>query len=92
MRLVEGDISLSSGVLRCHPEQPLYSSEFGCIKLFFTTALVLFNQSDYLNHSNKDSGWLIVACFMRIKSMLTTSLFTLEIKFVSKIESNTWGI
>ena len=29
-------------------------------------ALVLFNQSDYFNHSNKDSDWPIVACFMRV--------------------------
>ena len=46
----------------------------------FLTALVLFNQSDYLNHSNKDSDWLIVACFLRTWSMLTTLLFTLETK------------
>ena len=31
--------------------------------LTFLTALVFFNQSDYLNHSDKDSDWLIVACF-----------------------------
>ena len=30
--------------------------------LKFLTALVLFNQSDYLNHPTKDSDWLIVAC------------------------------
>ena len=58
----------------------------------FLTALVLFNQSDYLNHSNKDSNRLIVACFMRVWSMLTTLLFALEIIFVSKIESNAWEI
>ena len=34
--------------------------------LTFLTALVLFNQSDYLNHSYKDSDKLIVACFMRV--------------------------
>ena len=33
--------------------------------LTFLTALVLYSQSDYLNHSNRDSDWLIVACFMR---------------------------
>ena len=32
--------------------------------LKFLTALVLFNQSDHLNHSNKDSSWLIVTCFI----------------------------
>ena len=34
--------------------------------LTFLTALVLYSQSDYLNHSNRDSDWLIVACFMRV--------------------------
>ena len=34
--------------------------------LSFLKALVLFNQSDYLNHSNKDSDKLIVACLMRV--------------------------
>ena len=56
--------------------------------LTLLTAFVLYSQSDYLNHSNRDSDWLIVACFMRVKSMLTTLLFALEIKFVLKIESN----
>ena len=56
--------------------------------LTFFTALVLYSQSDYLNHSNRDSDWLIVACFMRVKRMLTTLLFALEIKFVLKIESD----
>ena len=60
--------------------------------LTFLTALVLYSQSDYLNHCNRDSNWLIVACFMRVWSMLTTLLFALEIKFVLKIESNSWGI
>ena len=60
--------------------------------LTFLTALVLYTQSDYLNHSKKDSDWLIVACFMRIPSMLTTLLFALEIKFALKIERNAWGI
>ena len=30
------------------------------------TALVLFNQWDYLNHSNKDSDRLIAACLIRV--------------------------
>ena len=34
--------------------------------LTFLTALVLYSQSDYLNHSNGDSDWLIVAFFMRV--------------------------
>ena len=34
--------------------------------LTLLTTLVLYSQSDYLNHSNKDSDWLIVACFMRV--------------------------
>ena len=58
--------------------------------LTFLTALVLYSQSDYLNHSNRDSDWLIVACLMRVESMLTTQLFALEIKFVLKIEGNAW--
>ena len=60
--------------------------------LTFLTALVFYIQSDYLNHSKKDSNWLNVACFMKIQSMLTTLLFALEIKFVLKIERNAWGI
>ena len=60
--------------------------------LTFLTALVLYSQSDYLNHSNRDSDWLIVACFMRVWSMLTTLLFALEITFVLKVVSNSWGI
>ena len=32
----------------------------------FLIALVLYSQSDYLNHSNRDSDWLIVACYMRV--------------------------
>ena len=31
--------------------------------LTLLTALVLYSQSDYLNDSNRDSDWLIVACF-----------------------------
>ena len=50
--------------------------------LTFLTALVLYSQSDYLNHSNRDFNWLIVACFIRVKSILTSLLFALKIKFV----------
>ena len=58
--------------------------------LTFLTAVVLFNQLDYLNHFIKDSDWLIVVWFTRVKSTLTmvygtTLLFTLKIKFVLKI-------
>ena len=56
--------------------------------LTLLTALVLYSQLDYLNHSNRDSDWLVVACFMRVWSMLSTLLFALEMKFVLKIESN----
>ena len=38
--------------------------------LTLSTTLVLFNQSDYLSHSSKDSDWLNVAYFMRVSSML----------------------
>ena len=58
----------------------------------FLTALVLFNQLNYLNHANIDSDWLIVACFMRVWSMLMSLLFALKIKFALKIERNAWGI
>ena len=40
--------------------------------LTFLTALVSFNQSDYLKHFNKDSDCLSVACFMRVWNMLTS--------------------
>ena len=40
--------------------------------LTFWTALVQYSQSDYLNYYNNDYDWLIVACFMRVESMLTT--------------------
>ena len=33
--------------------------------LKFFTALVLFNQSDYMNFSKEDSDRLIVGCFIR---------------------------
>ena len=46
--------------------------------LLFLTALVLFHQSDYLNHYNNDSDRFIVACSMRVQSKLTTLLFALE--------------
>ena len=36
----------------------------------FLTALVLFNQWDYFNHSSNDSDWPIVACFIRVWSVL----------------------
>ena len=54
----------------------------------FLMAFVLYSQSDYLNYYDNDSDWLIVACFMRVYSMLTNLLFALELKFIWKIESN----
>ena len=74
-------------ILVCKPSQKV---NFDGLTLL--TAYVLYSQSDYLNHSNRDSDWLIVACFMIVYSMLTTLLFALEIKFVVKIESNAWVI
>ena len=52
--------------------------------LTFLTALVSFNQSDYLKHFNKDSDCLSVACFIRVWNMLTTLLFALGINFFLK--------
>ena len=52
----------------------------------------LFQPSDYLNHYNKYSYQLIVACIMRARSMPTTLFFALPIHFVLKIESNVSGI
>ena len=47
--------------------------------LTFLTAVVLCSQSDYLNHSNRDSDWLIVVCFMSIEHADDTSVhFCLE--------------
>ena len=69
------NISLSDSVLetkRLHAEVLNYSSFFFLLQnvnfdgLTFLTALVLYSQSDYLNHSNRDSDWLVVACFMRV--------------------------
>ena len=69
------NISLSDSVLetkRLHAEVLNYSSFFFLLQnvnfdgLTFLTALVLYSQSDYLNHSKRDSDWLIVACFMRV--------------------------
>ena len=64
-------------ILVCKLSQNVNSDGLTLLK-----ALVLYSQSDYLNHSNRDSDWLIVACFMRVESMLTTLLFALKIKFV----------
>ena len=60
--------------------------------LTFLTALVQYSQSDYLNYYNKHYDWPIVACFMRVESMLTTLWFALDLKFILKIESNAQGI
>ena len=60
--------------------------------LTFLTALVQYSQSDYLNYYNNNYDWPIVACFMRVESMLTTLWFALDLKFILKIESNAQGI
>ena len=31
------------------------------------TVFMLFNQSNHLNHSNKDCDWLVLACLMRVQ-------------------------
>ena len=48
--------------------------------LTFLTALVLYSQSDYLNHSNRDSDDTVVRIGIN------------KTKFVLKIESNAWRI
>ena len=61
--------------------------------LTLLTALVLYSQLDYLNYSNRDCDWLIVACFMRVYiERADDTVFALEIKYVLKIESNALGI
>ena len=42
------------------------------------TAFVLFNQSNHLNHSNKDCDWLILACFMRVQMYADATSVRLE--------------
>ena len=49
-------------------------------------------RSSLRNYIGRSSSERLRACFMRVKSILTTLLFALEIKFVLKIESNTRGI
>ena len=44
------------------------------------TAVVLFNQSNHLNHSNKDCDWLILACFMRVQMHADATSVRLENK------------
>ena len=36
--------------------------------LTFFTALVLYSQSDYMDHSNRDSDWLIVAALSEYRA------------------------
>ena len=50
-----------------------------CRTISVCELLHICDQSVYLNHSNKDCNWLVVACFMRVNSKLTTLLFALEI-------------
>ena len=63
-----------------------------CRTISVCELLQICDQSVYLNHSNKDCNWLVVACFMRVKSKLTTLLFALEINFALKIECDAWGV
>ena len=44
------------------------------------TAVVLFNQSNHLNHSNKDCDRLISACFMRVQMHADATSVRLENK------------
>ena len=62
-----------------------------CRTISVCELLQICDQSVYLNHSNKDCNWLVVACFMRVKSKLNT-LFALEINFALKIECDAWGV
>ena len=48
--------------------------------LTLLTALVLYSQSDYLNYSNRDSDWLIVACFMSVEHADDT-----DVRFGNKV-------
>ena len=64
--------------------------ELGWFDIFDSFSLV--NQSDYLDHYNKDSYWLIATCFMTARSMLMTLLFALAINFVLKTEGNVWEV
>ena len=60
--------------------------------LTFLTALVLYSQSDYLNHSNRNSGWLYWSVLYESVKHADDTVFALKINFVLKIESNSWGI
>ena len=46
----------------------------------FLAVFVLFNQSNHLNHSNKDGDWLILACFMRVQMQADATFVRLENK------------
>ena len=68
------NISLSDSVLEtkktlgkvlnstCRTKFVNYRRRWTLMVLTFLTALVLYSLSDYLNRSNRDSDWLIVAC------------------------------
>ena len=51
-----------------------------CFALTCLTAVVLLNQSNHLNHSNKDCDWLILACFMRVQMHADVTSVHLENK------------
>ena len=49
-------------------------------------------QSNYLNNSNKDSDWLILACFIREQFPADATFARLENKvWFEKIQPNSWG-
>ena len=76
---------------RCHPEQSSCSSEFGCHSFIkhstWTVCFLLVmwkNLCVFMSHNSAkfqwtfhfDSDWLIIACFMRVWSiMMTLNLF-----------------
>ena len=60
--------------------------------LTFLTALVFYSQSDYLNHSNRNSDWLYCSVLYESVEHADDTVFALKIRFVLKIESNSWGI
>jgi len=49
------------------------------------------SQSNYLNNSNKDCDWLILACLSENSARLTPLLLVWKIKFGLKIQPNASG-
>ena len=42
------------------------------------TVFILLNQSNHLNHSNKDCDWLILVCFIRVQMQADITCVRLE--------------